>query len=52
VWIVQVNEVDPCAPVVSLTVTVTVLVCTRVGVPLIRPVTELIDRPRGRPLAE
>ena len=50
--IVQVNDADPDAPVVSVAVTVTEDVPAVVGVPLIRPVEELIDRPAGRPLAE
>jgi len=48
----QVKEVDPDAPVVSLTVTVTLDVAAVDGVPEIRPVEELIDRPAGRPVAE
>jgi hypothetical protein len=51
-WMVQVNDVAPWAPVPSLTVTLTVLVCSLLGVPLITPVAELIDRPRGRLVAE
>ena len=50
--IVQLNEADPDAPVPSVAVTVTEDVPAVVGVPLIRPVEELIDRPAGRPLAE
>jgi hypothetical protein len=42
---------DPEAPVPSETLTVTVLRRTFVGVPEIRPVDELIDKPAGRPLA-
>ena len=49
---VHVNDVDPVAPVVSLAKTVTLLVPAAVGVPEIRPVLELIDRPAGRPVAE
>ena len=48
---VQVNDVDPLAPVVSVTVTVTVDVPAVVGVPLIRPVEGLMDSPAGRPVA-
>ena len=48
---VQVNDVDPAAPVVSVTVTVTDDVPAVVGVPLIRPVEALIDSPAGRPVA-
>ena len=48
---VQVNEADPEAPVVSVAVTVTLLLPVVVGVPEIRPVEELIDRPAGRPVA-
>src|SRR5579871_4080820 len=48
---VQVNEVEPEAPVPSVTVTVTLEVPAALGVPEIRPVEELIDRPAGRPLA-
>src|SRR5258708_37611401 len=51
VLIVQLNVADPCAPVVSVAVTVTELVAAVVGVPVIRP-EELIDRPAGRPVAE
>ena len=50
VLIVQVNDADPCAPVVSVAVTVTELVPAVVGVPVIRP-EELIDRPAGSPAA-
>ena len=42
----------PVAPVVSLTVTVTVLLAAVVGVPEIRPVEALIVSPAGRPVAE
>ena len=38
-------------PVASLAVTVTVKVPAVVGVPEIRPVEELIDRPAGSPVA-
>src|ERR1700722_19793452 len=48
---VQVNDVDPFAPVESVAVTVTVDVPVAVGVPEIRPVEELIERPAGRPVA-
>src|SRR5258708_22027482 len=51
VLIVQLNVADPCAPVVSVAVTVTELVAAVVGVPVIRP-EELMDRPAGRPVAE
>src|SRR5215469_4537980 len=44
VLIVQVKLVDPLAPVVSVAVTVTLYVLAVVGVPLIRPEEELIDR--------
>ena len=49
--IVQVNEAEPEALVVSLAVTVTEDVPAVVGVPEIRPVVELMDRPVGRPVA-
>ena len=49
---VQVNDADPCAPVVSVAVTVTLEVPAVVGVPEIRPVEELIDSPAGSPVAE
>ena len=39
------------APVVSVAFTVAVVVCAVVGVPVIRPVDELIDRPAGSPEA-
>ena len=45
------KDADPVAPVVSFAVTVTLLVPAVVGVPEIRPVEELIDRPAGRPVA-
>ncbi len=48
---VQLNEAEPVAFVVSLAVTVTVDVPAVVGVPVIRPVVALIDRPAGRPVA-
>ena len=48
---VQLNVVDPVAPVPSLTVTVADEVPAAVGVPEIRPVEALIDRPAGRPEA-
>src|SRR3984957_390055 len=48
--ITQLNEAEPCAPVVSVAVTVTLEVPAVVGVPEIRP-AELIDRPAGSPLA-
>jgi len=50
--IVQVNDVLPEAPVLSLADAVTLNVPAVVGVPEIRPDEELIDRPPGRPLAE
>ena len=52
VSIVQLNVAVPDAPVVSVTVTITVKVPSVVVVPLIRPVEELIDRPVGSPVAE
>jgi len=48
--IVQVNVVDPLAPVLSRAVTVVVKVPAALGVPEIRPPVE-IDRPAGRPAA-
>src|SRR5436305_1154101 len=48
--IVQPKEAEPCAPVVSLAVTVAFEVPAVVGVPEIRP-EELIDRPAGSPVA-
>lgn len=48
---VQVKVADPDAPVVSVAVTVTLYVEAVVGVPVIRPVVELIDRPAGSPAA-
>jgi predicted transcriptional regulator len=47
----QLNVADPCAPVVSVAVTVTLNVPVLVGVPEIRPVEELIDNPAGSPVA-
>src|SRR5215469_13144502 len=47
--IVQLKLAEPCAPVVSVAVTVTDEVPAVVGVPEIRPLLELIDRPAGRP---
>src|SRR5258708_24762031 len=49
--IVQVKVAEPCAPVVSVAVTVTLEVPAVVGVPEISP-EELIDRPAGSPGAE
>jgi hypothetical protein len=49
--IVQLNDVDPDAPVVSVAFTVTLDVPAVVGVPEISPVDELIDSPAGRPVA-
>src|ERR1700722_17783225 len=49
--IVQVNEAEPNTPLVSCAVTATCLDSGVVGVPLIRPVLELIDSPFGRPVA-
>lgn len=49
-WIVQVNEAEPLPPLASVAVTVTEEVPSLVGVPEMRP-EELIDRPRGSPLA-
>src|ERR1700733_13405438 len=48
---VQVKPAAPLAPVPSVAVTVTLLLPAVVGVPEIRPVEELIDRPAGRPVA-
>lgn len=49
----QVKLAAPCAPVVSVAVTVTLNVpVRREVVPLIRPVEALMDRPVGRPLAD
>src|SRR5689334_5288760 len=47
----QVKDVEPLALVVSLAVTVTLEDPAVVGVPEIRPVEELMDRPAGRPVA-
>src|SRR5579859_1371784 len=49
--IVHVKLALPWAPVVSVAVTVTLLLPAVVGVPEIRPLLELMDRPAGRPLA-
>jgi len=49
---VQLNDVFPDAPVVSLAVTVTLLGPGVVGVPLIRPLELQIESPAGRPVAE
>src|ERR1700722_3608514 len=51
VLIRQLKEAEPCAPVASVAVTVTLEVAAVVGVPEIRP-EELIDRPAGSPVAE
>jgi hypothetical protein len=48
---VQLNAADPAAPVESVAVTVTFDVPAVVGVPEIRPVDELMDRPAGSPVA-
>jgi hypothetical protein len=48
---VQLNDVDPVAPVVSVAVTETVDVPVVVGVPEIRPVVPLMDSPAGSPVA-
>jgi hypothetical protein len=50
-WTVQVKLADPAAPVVSVAVTVTVEVPVLVGVPVMRPVEELVASPRGSPVA-
>ncbi|GAA4986511.1 hypothetical protein GCM10025734_10760 [Kitasatospora paranensis] len=47
---VQVNVVEPLAPVVSVAVTVTAEVPAVVGVPVTRPLP-LMDSPAGRPVA-
>src|SRR6185437_2426334 len=47
----QLKDVEAVAPVPSFAVTVTLDVPVAVGVPEIKPVEELIDRPAGRPLA-
>ena len=49
---VQVKVADPEAPVESVAVSVTEQVHGAVGVPLIVPVDELIERPAGRPVAD
>ena len=49
--IVQVKVAVPFAPVLSVAVAVTLELPAVVGVPEIRPVEELIDRPAGRPVA-
>src|SRR6266700_6083331 len=49
VLMVQVNEADPVAPVVSFAVTVTLVVPAEVGVPVISSVEVLMDSPAGRP---
>src|SRR6516164_1726853 len=49
--IVQVKVADPEAPVLSVAVTVTVEAPGVVGLPVISPVEELIERPAGRPVA-
>jgi len=49
---VQANEVDAANPAPSVSVTVTEDVPGVVGVPLIVPVEELMDRPAGRPTAD
>ncbi len=46
------NVADPDAPVVSVAVTVTEYVPAVLGVPLMRPVEELMDSPEGSPVAE
>ena len=46
----QVNDVEPDAPVLSVAVTVTLEVPAVLGVPVISPEEE-IDRPGGRPVA-
>src|SRR3954447_26267059 len=50
--IVQLNDAEPDALVVSRTVTVTDEVLLAVGVPEISPLPALIDSPAGRPVAE
>src|SRR5262245_58727711 len=50
--IVHENVAEPVAPVVSRAVTVELNVPAVVGVPVIRPVEALIDRPVGRPVAD
>src|SRR5947209_7873999 len=49
---VHMNDVFPVAPVVSLAVTMTLEVPAVVGVPEIRPLEVLIERPAGKPVAE
>ena len=49
---VQLNVAAPVAEVASVTVTVTELVPTAVGVPAIDPVLALMLRPAGKPVAE
>ena len=49
--IIQLNEVLPDAPVVSVAVTLAEYVPAVVGVPEITPVELLIDSPLGRPVA-
>src|SRR3954452_21072871 len=44
--------VEPVDPVVSCALSVELNVAAVVGVPLIRPVEVLIDRPPGRPVAD
>lgn len=44
-WIVQLNAAVPLAPVVSVALTVAFEAAAVVGVPVIRPVEELIERP-------
>ena len=48
---VQVKLAEPDAPVPSLAVTVAEDVPCAVGVPLIRPLEALTDRPAGSPVA-
>ena len=48
---VQVNEVLWLSPSESVAVTVTEQAQAAVGVPLMTPVAELMDRPEGSPLA-
>src|SRR5947207_8371297 len=47
----EVNDAAPEAPVVSAAETVTLLLPAAVGVPEIRPVEALMDRPAGSPEA-
>jgi Rieske Fe-S protein len=49
---VQVKVADPVAPALSWAVTVTEQAHAVVGVPVIEPVVELMDRPAGRPVAD